>query len=133
MSEANPGSQAPKPAGASDTPAPASDTISIDEFSRVKMRVGRVVEATDHPSADKLLILKVDLGDEQRQIVAGLKGHYAPAQLVGRNIVIVTNLAPRTMRAQQSQGMLLAASTPDHARVIVLTTESDIPPGSRIS
>ena len=107
--------------------------ISFDDFLKVNMRIGRVVEANDHPNADKLLVMKVDLGDEQRQIVAGLKGHYTPEQLVGRNLVIVTNLAPRMMRGQESQGMLLAAVTPDQSRVVVLTTESDVGPGCAVS
>lgn len=108
-------------------------TITFDDFTRVQLRVGRVVEAADHPNADKLLVLRVDLGDEQRTICAGLKGHYAPEQLVGRHIVVVANLAPRTMRGVESQGMLLAASNADHSRVIVLTTADAIEPGSRVS
>lgn len=108
-------------------------TISFDEFLKVKMRVGKVIEANDHPNADKLIVLKVDLGDEQRQVVAGLKGHYTLEQLIGRNLIIVTNLAPRKMRGTESQGMLLAASTPDQSQVIVLTTGSEIAPGSAVS
>ena len=92
-----------------------------------------MVEAADHPNADKLLILQVDLGDERRQLVAGLKGYYTPEQLVGQNIIVVTNLAPRMMRGQQSQGMLLAASTEDQSQVILLTTMGGIAPGSAIS
>jgi methionyl-tRNA synthetase len=110
-----------------------SDTVSFDDFSRLDLRVGKVIEASDHPNADKLIVLKVDLGDEQRQICAGIKGHYAPDQLVGKNLVLVANLAPRTMRGIPSQGMLLAASTPDHSRVIIVSPESDVPPGSRVS
>jgi methionyl-tRNA synthetase len=113
--------------------SPAADTIKFEDFMKVKLRVGRVVEAEDHPNADKLLVLKVDLGDEQRQICAGLKGHYTPEQLLGRNLILVANLAPRTMRGVESQGMLLAASTPDHSQVIVLSPESDIAPGSSVS
>ncbi len=112
---------------------PGSDTITFDEFIKVKMRVGKVVEASDHPNADKLVVMKVDVGDEQRQIVAGLKGYYTPDQLVGRNLIIVTNLAPRKMRGVESQGMLLAASTPNHEQVVTLTTSEDIPPGSGVS
>ena len=107
--------------------------ISFDDFMKIDLRVGRVIEASDHPNADKLVVLKVDLGDEQRQLVAGLKGYYATDQLVGKNLVIVTNLAPRKMRGIDSQGMLLAAVTPDQSQVVVLTTESDIAPGSRVS
>lgn len=112
---------------------PESATISFDEFSKIDLRVGRVVEVSDHPNADRLLVLTVDLGNERRQLCAGLRGHYTAEQLVGRNLIIVANLAPRKMRGLESQGMLLAASTPDHAKVIVLTTESDIEPGSAVS
>lgn len=112
---------------------PKTDTITFDDFAKVKLRVGRVLEAADHPNADKLLVLKVDLGSEQRQIVAGLRGFYNAEQLVGRNIILVANLAPRMMRGQESQGMLLAASNADRSRVIVLTPEADIEPGSVVS
>lgn len=114
-------------------PAPAPDFITIDDFAKVKLRVGRVVEAMEHPKADKLLVLKVDLGTETRQICAGIRAHYTPDQLVGKNIVVVANLAPRMMRGLESQGMLLAASGPDRDRVVVLTTESDVAPGSSVS
>lgn len=109
------------------------DTITFDDFAKVKLRVGRVIEAADHPNADKLLVLKVDLGGEQRQIVAGLRGYYTAEQLLGRNLIIVANLAPRMMRGLESQGMLLAASNADRSRVIVLSPESDIEPGSVVS
>ena len=109
------------------------EQITFDEFCKVQLRVGRIVEAADHPNADKLLVLQVDLGDYRRQLCAGLKGHYTPEQLVGRNIVVVTNLAPRTMRGLESQGMLLAASNPDHSQVILLTAAEDIAPGSTVS
>jgi methionyl-tRNA synthetase len=112
---------------------PASNLITIDDFAKVQLRVGRVLDAQNHPNADKLVVLKVDLGDQQRQIVAGIRPYYSPEQLVGRNIVVVTNLAPRTMRGMESQGMLLAASTADRSRVVILTTESEVPPGSGVS
>jgi len=111
----------------------AADRISFDDFVKVQMRVGKVIEAYDHPKADKLIVLKVDLGNEQRQLCAGLRGHYEAAALIGRNIVVVTNLAPRQMRGIASDGMLLAASTPDHARVILLTPDSEIEPGAAVS
>ena len=111
----------------------ATDTITIDDFLKIKLRVGRVLEATAHPNADKLIVLKVDLGDEQRQLCAGLRGFYEPEQLVGKNIVVVANLAPRMMRGLESQGMLLAASSADHSQVIVLTPDGDIAPGSGVS
>jgi tRNA-binding protein len=107
--------------------------ITFEDFTKIKLRVGKVIEAGPHPNADKLLVLKVDLGDEQRQICAGIKANYAPEQLIGKNIVLVANLAPRMMRGVESQGMLLAASNADRTKVIVLTTEGDIEPGSAVS
>ncbi|MGB9626448.1 MAG: methionine--tRNA ligase subunit beta [Phycisphaerae bacterium] len=108
-------------------------TISFDEFSRIDLRVARVLECVAHPNADKLLVLKVDLGTEQRQLCAGIRGHYDPASLVGRLIIVVANLAPRMMRGMESQGMLLAASTPDHSRIILLQPDAEIEPGSKVS
>jgi len=111
----------------------SSEWVSFDDFTKLKLRVGRVIEASDHPNADRLLVLKVDLGDEQRQLCAGLKGHYTPEELVGRNLVIVANLAPRMMRGIESQGMLLAATSPDQSRVVIVSPESEIEPGSTVS
>ena len=107
--------------------------ISFDEFVKVKMCVGKVVEAIEHPNADRLLVIKVDIGQAQRQILAGIKGHYEPEALIGKNLIVVTNLAPRMMRGLESQGMLLAASTEDHQQVIFVTTEADIAPGCGVS
>jgi len=118
----------------SDQPVPVvSDTIAFEDFAKVKLRVGKVIEAIPHPNADKLLLLKVDLGGDVRQIVAGIKAFYAPEQLLGKNVIIVANLAPRMMRGTESQGMLLAAANADRSQVIVLTTEADIPAGSTVS
>ena len=112
-----------------DTPA----VIQYDDFAKLDLRVGRIVEAGPHPNADKLLLVQVDLGTETRQICAGLVGQYEPDALVGKSIIVVANLAPRTMRGEVSQGMLLAASSDDDGQVILLTPERDIAPGSRVS
>jgi len=118
----------------SEQPAPAGEPkITYDDLAKVHLRVGKVVEASNHPNADKLIVLKVDLGSEVRQLCAGLRGYYEADALVGRSIIVVTNLAPRQMRGVESNGMLLAASTPGHEKVIVLTTEAEIPPGSVVS
>ena len=116
-----------------ETATSKTDTIAFEDFAKLKLRVGRVVEARVHPDADKLLVLQVDLGDEQRQVVAGLKAHYEPEELVGKNLIIVVNLAPRKMRGLVSEGMLLAASSSDHSRVIIVTTDADIEAGSVVS
>ncbi|MFQ5590475.1 MAG: methionine--tRNA ligase subunit beta [Phycisphaerae bacterium] len=110
-----------------------AETISFGDFTKVHLRVGRVVEASDHPNADKLIVLKVDLGDELRRICAGLRGHYTAEELLGKNLVILTNLAPRIMRGIESEGMLLAAVSADRRRVVVLSPESDIEPGAAVS
>jgi methionyl-tRNA synthetase len=112
---------------------PSPSPISFDDFARVKLRVGRVLEAREHPNADKLLVLQVDLGGERRQLCAGIRGYYTPEQLVGKNIVVVSNLAPRMMRGQESQGMLLAAVTEDRGRLALITTDADLPPGTPVS
>jgi len=130
--EPKPAPETTTPAGEAPKPEP-SDMITIDDFLRVKLRVGKVLSAEAHPNADKLLVLKVDLGDEQRQVCAGLRAYYAPEDLIGKNLILVANLAPRRMRGLESQGMLLAASSPDKQQVIILTTDAEIPPGSSVS
>lgn len=105
--------------------------VTIDEFKKVDLRVGTVLSAGPHPNADKLLVLRVDLGSEERQIVAGIKGHYEPTELVGRQIVVVANLETAKLRGVESQGMLLAAS--DGNRIVLLTPEKNVNPGARIS
>lgn len=109
-----------------------SPQINIDEFFKVDLRVAKVLEAKDHPNADKLIVLTIDVGFEKRQICAGLRGYYDPADLVGKNIVVVANLAPRKMRGEESKGMLLAASDDAHEQVILLTPMADIAPGSKV-
>ena len=110
-------------------------TISFDDFAKLDIRIAKVLEVSDHPNADKLICLKIDIGGEQRQIIAGLKGHYTPEELLGREIVVVVNIQPRKMRGLESQGMLLAASAgdEDQRQVIVLTTDKPVPPGSPVS
>jgi len=107
--------------------------IQYEEFARLDLRVATVLECKPHENADKLLILQIDLGGEKRQICAGLRAHYASEQLVGKQIVVVANLAPRTMRGQISQGMLLAASDPATGKVIVISPSEMAAPGSKVS
>ena len=109
------------------------EIIQFDDFLKLDLRVATITKAEEHPSADKLLVLQVDLGSEQRQIIAGIRGHYPPEALVGKQIVVVANLAPRMMRGLESQGMLLAASSADRSEVILLSTERPIAPGARVS
>ena len=123
---------APVPAAPA-TAESATPMITFDDFAKLDLRVGRVIEAKDHPNADKLLVLKVDIGSRQVQIVAGIRAHYQAADMVGRQIVVVANLAPRKMRGEESQGMLLAASNDDKAKVIVISPSAEIEPGARVS
>lgn len=103
--------------------------ITIDDFAKVKLRLAKVLEADKVQGADRLLKLQIDLGDEKRQIVAGIAQHYTPEELVGKTIVVVANLQPAKLRGEVSQGMLLAASD-DSGRLSLLTVETDLPPGS---
>jgi methionine--tRNA ligase beta chain len=117
---------------------PASKpVVTYDDFAKLDLRVGTILEAAEHPNADRLLVLKVDLGKETRQIIAGIRGDYAPEGLVGRQIVVVANLAPRKMRGLESQGMLIAAVVrqpgQDKSDVVILTTEKNTPPGTPCS
>jgi methionine--tRNA ligase beta chain len=113
--------------------APVDNTIQYDDFAKLELRVATVVECAPHPNADKLLVLQIDLGGQRRQICAGLRQHYQPEQLVGKQIVVVANLAPRQMRGQVSQGMLLAASDAASGKVIVISPSDAVPAGSKVS
>ena len=109
--------------------------IQFDDFARLDLRIATITEAQPHPNADRLLKLQVDLGGEQRQICAGIKQYYDPADLVGKQIVIVANLAPRTIRGEASNGMLLAASAmqgPEVQDVILLQPAKPAPPGATV-
>lgn len=110
-----------------------ADEIQFNDFLKLDLRVATITSAEDHPNADKLLVMQVDLGGEQRQLVAGLKKYYDPAALVGKQVIVVTNLAPRMMRGQESRGMLLAAVSEDESQVVLLTTESACTPGMKVS
>jgi methionine--tRNA ligase beta chain len=105
--------------------------ISIDEFRKIELRVATIRSAEPHPNADKLMVLQIDLGSEQRQICAGIRSHYTAEELVGRQIVVVANLETAKLRGLESQGMLLAAS--DEGRVIMLTPEKSVQAGSKVS
>ncbi len=114
---------------------PLKDTIAYDDFAKLDLRVATVVEAEPHPNADRLLKLQIDLGFEQRQICAGVKQYYDPAELVGRQIIVVANLAPRTIRGEVSNGMLTAASVMDGEElqdVVLLAPGKPVPPGSTV-
>lgn len=125
-----------------DSKSAAKPQITFDEFAKVDLRVAQITSCEPHPSADRLWKLQLDDGSgTPRQICAGVRQFYTPEQLVGRKIIIVANLAPRTIRGEESRGMLLAASSapkdpsnPNADRdVVILGLERDIAPGAIVS
>ena len=108
-------------------------TVQYDDFAKLDLRVATVMECKPHANADKLLVLQIDLGTEKRQICAGLRQHYEAEHLVGKQIVVVANLAPRQMRGEVSNGMLLAATDPATGRVIVVSPGDSVTAGSKVS
>jgi len=117
--------------------------ITYDDFAKIDLRVATIVQAEPHPNADRLLKLQIDLGFERRQICAGIREFVDdPASLVGRQIIVVANLAPRKIRGEESNGMLLAASVlgepreadaePPLTNVVTLTPAQPVPPGSTV-
>jgi len=122
----------PTAAPSAAAPAPAGGKITIDDFAKVELRVGQIKSAERIQGADKLLKLMVDIGDEVRQVLAGIAMGYAPEELVGRKVVLVANLAPRKMRGLESNGMLLAASAGADGKPVLCTFAEDIPPGAKV-
>ena len=112
--------------------APAAPAqISLDTFLQVALRVGVIVEAADHSNADRLVVLKVDLGEgAPRQIVAGIKTAYQASELIGKRVVVVANLKPAMLRGIESQGMVLAAQ--DGTGLALVVPERPIQPGGTV-
>jgi methionyl-tRNA synthetase len=105
--------------------------ITIDDFAKVELRVGLVKVAERVPKSDKLLRLEVDIGTEVRQVLAGIAEAYAPETLVGRKVVIVTNLSPRKLRGYESNGMIVAASL-EGGRPVLASFLEEVPVGARL-
>jgi methionyl-tRNA synthetase len=119
---------APAPAG-----TPESDgRIGIEDFQRVQLRTARVIAAERVPKSNKLMKLRVDIGGEERQIVAGIAAQYEPEALVGRNVVVVTNLKPAKLMGVESNGMVLAATVGEAGEPSLLEVAANVPPGSRV-
>lgn len=105
--------------------------ITLSDFQRVELRVGEIRDVQDHPNADRLYLLKVTLGGEERQVVAGIKLAYPDkSALIGKQVIVVANLEPATIRGVESCGMVLAATDP--AGLVLLSTASPAAPGSPI-
>jgi methionyl-tRNA synthetase len=107
------------------------DTISIDDFTNVDLRIARIEKAEPVEGADKLLALTLDVGDSHRQVFAGIKAAYESESLVGRHVVVVANLAPRKMRFGVSEGMVLAAG-PGGEDIFLLSPDAGAKPGMRV-
>jgi len=112
-------------------PAEKDDTINIDDFVKVDLRIARIEKAEPVEGADKLLALTLDLGDSTRNVFAGIKAAYEPDRLVGRHVVVVANLAPRKMRFGVSEGMVLAAG-PGGEDIFLLSPDAGATPGMRV-
>ncbi len=105
-------------------------TITYDDFAKIDLRVATVVAAKPHPNADKLLLLQIKVGEEEKQIVAGIRLHYNPEDLIGRQIIVVNNLEEAMLRGEESHGMLLAAS--DSQGVVLLRPDRECESGSGV-
>ncbi|MCC5998405.1 MAG: methionine--tRNA ligase subunit beta [Thermofilum sp.] len=105
--------------------------ITINDFQKLDIRVGKILSAEPIKRSDKLLLLKVDLGTEQRQIVAGIAQYYKPEELLGKEVVVLANLQPRTIMGFISQGMLLAAVEDD--KPVLLVPDKEVKVGSKVS
>jgi methionyl-tRNA synthetase len=112
------------------TPPAVFNLVSYDTFAKIELRVANVLEAREHPNANKLLLLRIKVGDAEKQIVAGIRGHYEPAALVGRQVVVVNNLEPAMIRGEESNGMLLAAS--DDQGVVLLRPDRETACGAKV-
>ena len=104
--------------------------IKFSELEKMDLRVGTILNAENHPNADKLYVLKIDLGDEERTVVAGIRKAYTVKQLVGKKVIVFANLEPAMLRGVKSEGMVLAAV--DGEKVKILTTDKDVGNGAKI-
>jgi len=130
-SAAAPSSPAAAPPAAAPAPSPSDGKITIDDFMKVDLRAAKVLAAEKVPNSRKLVKLSIDVGTEQRTLVAGIAEAYEPEQLVGRTIVMVFNLKPAKLMGIESNGMVLAAS-PDGGKPTLVGFEAEVPPGTRV-
>ena len=104
--------------------------ITFDDFKKLELRTAKIVDVKDHPDADRLYIVDVEIAQEKRQVVAGIKSSYQPEDLIGKSVVVVVNLEPATIRGVESNGMILAAS--DDNGLSVVTLDKDVLSGSLV-
>lgn len=102
--------------------------VTIEEFKKLELKIGEIKEVSEHPNADKLYVVKVDLGDKTKQLVAGIRSSYRKEELIGKQVVVVDNLQPALLRGVESQGMLLAAS--DETGITIVSPERKMKLGS---
>jgi methionyl-tRNA synthetase len=107
--------------------------IDIEDFAKVDLRVGEILTAERVPKSDKLLRFTIDIGEDQpRQVLAGIAQYYEPEKMIGRKVIVVSNLKPRKLRGLESQGMVVAASAGDDGRPVIATFTEDVPNGARL-
>lgn len=112
---------------------PQKDTATFDDFTKLDIRVGTIIEANKMPKAKKLLVLKVDTGINTRTIVSGIAEHFSPEEIVGKKVTVLVNLAPRALRGVESEGMILMTETPEGKLVFLNPDEAGVNPGAVIS
>ncbi len=105
--------------------------VSFDDFKKLDLRIVQIKEVSEHPNADKLFVVKFNVGEEEKQVVAGIKGFYNPDELVGKKVVAICNMQSATIRGVESNGMLLAAK--DGTNLTLLLPEKEIEVGSKVS
>lgn len=101
---------------------------TFEEFKKLELKVAEIKEVNDHPNADRLYVLIIDLGDKTKQVVAGIKNSYKKEELIGKQVVVIENLEPAVLRGVESQGMLLAAS--DETGIAIISPGRKMKPGS---
>ena len=109
----------------------AVEQIGIEDFTKVELKVGTILSAEKHPKADRLLVEQIDLGEETRQIVSGIAANFTPEDVVGKKVIVVTNLKPVKLRGVESQGMILCASNQDDLDIVTIV--KDLPNGTKVS
>jgi len=106
--------------------------VQFLEWEKLDLRVGKILKVEEHPDADKLYLIQVDLGTEKRQLVAGLKPYYREEELEGKSCIVFTNLEPAVIRGEKSEGMLLAAESKKEDKVVLITVEKEISLGAKV-
>lgn len=109
------------------------ENISFADFGKMDIRVGEIKSAEDVEGADRLYKVMVDIGGEERQMVAGIKPHYTKEELPGKKVLVLINLEPKTIRGVESRGMVLCAHTDDRSKLVCTTVEKEIATGAKVS